>query len=166
MLDVLRIGGMAELTNYFDRLFSYVPDEKLHMQNIVKRIFGTANTLRLHDAILSGRIKSAALTRAMRVLDLDKKTLARILSVSVATLNRRLKAQVSLPQREAESLCRLARIADLASRMFGDDAKAWRWLRHPVRALGGACPVDLLSTELSGRELERVLYNVGYGGIA
>ncbi len=136
------------------------------MQNATKRILGTTDVLRIHDAIVGRQISSAALTRAMRVIGLDKKTLARILSVSDATMNRRLKSRVTLPKHEAERLCRLARLVDITSRMFGDDEKARRWLMYPVPALGGSRPVDLLETELSGREVERVLYNVGYGGVA
>jgi putative toxin-antitoxin system antitoxin component (TIGR02293 family) len=101
----------------------------------------------------------------MRVLEFDKKTLARILSVSYGTMNRRLTSRTSLPKHEAERLWRLAYIADLASRKIGGEEGARRWLTHPVPALGGARPIDLLSTELSGREVERVLYGVGYGGV-
>ena len=97
----------------------------------------------------------------MRALDLDKKTLARILSVSDATMNRRLTSKHSLTKHEAERLWRLAHIVDIAKRIIGGEEKARRWLTHPVPALGGARPIDLLSTELSGREVERVLYDVG-----
>jgi putative toxin-antitoxin system antitoxin component (TIGR02293 family) len=133
--------------------------------HLVKQIFGTTDALRLHDAILGGRISSAALIRAMRVLYLDKKTLARILSVSDATMNRRLKAKARLRRQEAECLVRLARIADLAARVLGA-VKARRWLSQPTAALGGDRPIDRLSTELSGREVERVLLDVGCGGVA
>jgi len=136
------------------------------MQDAVKRILGTTDMLRIHDAIVGRRISSAALTRAMRVIGLDKKALARILSISAAMMNRRLKSRVSLPKHEAERLYRLARLVDIASRIFGDDKKARSWLIHPVPALRGSRPVDLLETELSGKEVERVLYDVGNGGVA
>src|SRR5579872_3987141 len=100
------------------------------MKDAVKRILGTTDVLRLHDAIVGRRINSATLNRAMRVMGLDKKTLARILSISDATMNRRLKSRVALPKHEAERLCRLARLVDIASRMFGNDEKARRWLMH------------------------------------
>src|SRR5579875_2906504 len=136
------------------------------MQSAVKRILRTMDLLRIHDAIVGRRVSSAALSRAMRVIGLDKKTLAQILSISDATINRRLKSTVSLPKHEAERLYRLARLVDVAARMFGDDEKARSWLIHPAPAFGGYRPVDLLETELSGRDVERVLYNVGYDDVA
>jgi len=50
--------------------------------------------------------------------------------------------------------------------MLGDREKAHRWLRASVPALGGARPLDLIKTEAGSREVERVLYNIGYGGVA
>ena len=166
LLDVLRADGMKGILSYFDRLLSYVPECNYNVQNTVKRIFGTTDVLRIHDAILQRRIKSIALTRAMHMLDLDKKMLARVLSVSDATLNRRLRSKASLPKHEAECLYRLARIADLAASVFGDRHKTRSWLTHPIPALRGALPIDRLSTELSGREVEGVLYKLGLGGLS
>ena len=158
LLDVLRSGEMERIRDYFDRLFSYIPERADSSQKVVKLIFGTTDVIRIHNAIVERRVKPTALTRAMRVLDLDRKLLARVLYVSVGAVSRRPLHKGSLSVHDAACLYRLARIADLASAMFGDYRRALRWLTKSIPALRGASPIDLLSTELSGREVERVLY--------
>jgi len=54
------------------------------MNDSVKKIFGSEDRIQLHDAMLKRRKRPAALIRVMHVLNLDKKTLAKVLSVSYA----------------------------------------------------------------------------------
>jgi putative toxin-antitoxin system antitoxin component (TIGR02293 family) len=47
--------------------------------------------------------------------------------------------------------------------VFGDAAKAARWLRKPNRALNGLEPLRLLQTETGGRAVEELLGQIDHG---
>jgi putative toxin-antitoxin system antitoxin component (TIGR02293 family) len=47
--------------------------------------------------------------------------------------------------------------------VFGERAKASRWLHNPNRALGGVSPLSLLDTDLGTREVEQILGRIEYG---
>ena len=50
-----------------------------------------------------------------------------------------------------------------AERVFGDAAKAGRWLRKHNRALNGQVPLQLLQTETGGRAVEELLGQIDHG---
>jgi putative toxin-antitoxin system antitoxin component (TIGR02293 family) len=82
------------------------------------------------------------------------------------TLARRQAANEPLTVEETDKALRLARIAVHAERIFGESAKAHRWLRKPKRALNGATPVDFLVSEAGARKIEEWLYRIDYGMVA
>lgn len=134
---------------------------------LVKRLFGTSDAARIHTAIERGRVSGQALSKIRKALGLDKAQLAPILAMrNERTISRREDSSKGLPAAEADRLYRLARIADLATQMIGDREKALRWLRHPVPALNGATPLDMLKSEAGTAQVERILYNIAYGGVA
>jgi hypothetical protein len=63
------------------------------------------------------------------------------------TLDCRQLKKEPLTVDETDKALRLARIAELANKVFGDKAKAQRWLRKPKRSLDGVSPVHYLSSE-------------------
>lgn len=63
----------------------------------------------------------------------------------------------------ATCAARLARIRDLACRVFEDSAKAERWLIRPLAVLGKKAPVDLVMTEDGTRLLETILAKISWG---
>lgn len=62
--------------------------------------------------------------------------------------------------RESDELFRFGHITAMARVIFGDDAKATRWLSKPKERLGGRKPYDLLSTTIGTEEVERMLIQV------
>ena len=82
------------------------------------------------------------------------------------TYARRLKRHEPLTVEETDRAVRLARVAELAERIFGDKGKAHRWLRKPKRALGQATPLAYLASEAGARLVEDMLYRIDSGFFA
>ena len=82
------------------------------------------------------------------------------------TLARRIEKNERLPVAEADRVLRLKRVIAFAERVFGDPAKAHRWLRKPSRALNGAVPIELLETEEGARIVENEIGCIQHGMFA
>ena len=132
---------------------------------MVADFFGSTDPAKVQIAIEGKRLRGSVLTRVREDLNLGKKQLAPILAIEERTLARRESSREALPLAEADRLYRLVRIVDLATQMFADEKKAADWLRQPLPALGGATPLEMLTTEPGTRRVEQVLYSVGYGGV-
>lgn len=79
--------------------------------------------------------------------------------------HRRAKHQL-LTREESDKVVRLARITALAEQVFGDDAKASRWLRKAKRRFGSRSPLEMLATEAGARLVEEMLYQIDDGVVA
>ena len=79
------------------------------------------------------------------------------------TLVHRKSRREPLTHEESDRAVRIARIASLAEEVFGDDAKAARWLRKPKSRFEGRTPFDLLATEAGARLVEEMLLQLDYG---
>ena len=88
------------------------------------------------------------------------------LVVPKRTLARRKAANEPLTVEETDKALRLERIASQAERVFGEPAKAHRWLRKPKRALQGETPVAYLATEAGARVVEEMLVRIEHGMFA
>ena len=88
------------------------------------------------------------------------------LVVPKRTLARRLAANDLLTIEETDKALRLERVAALAERVFGDPAKAHRWLRKPKDRLGGDTPMAFLASESGARILEEMLLQIQHGMFA
>jgi putative toxin-antitoxin system antitoxin component (TIGR02293 family) len=133
--------------------------ETLGGYKVLRQRTPSAETLRsqvrngLPYASLEALITRYALTteEASRLLRLPPRTLAR------RKKERRLNAE------ESDRLFRVGRIAAHAENVFGERAKASRWLHKPNRALGGVSPLSLLDTDLGTQEVEKILGRIEYG---
>ncbi|MCA1527656.1 DUF2384 domain-containing protein [Bradyrhizobium yuanmingense] len=67
---------------------------------------------------------------------------------------------------ETEKALRLARVDRLAAHVFGDAAKAHRWLDKPKKALRGETPLAYLATEQGARVVEEMLHRIDHGMLA
>ena len=85
------------------------------------------------------------------------------LVVPKRTLARRVKKSEPLTVEETDRALRLERVATLADRVFGNPAKAHRWMRQPKNMLNGATPVDFLASETGARKVEEMLYQIQHG---
>ncbi|MEO7273009.1 MAG: antitoxin Xre/MbcA/ParS toxin-binding domain-containing protein, partial [Vicinamibacterales bacterium] len=79
------------------------------------------------------------------------------------TLTHRRARQESLSLEESDRTVRLARLAALAEQVFGDRARAWRWLRARKRQLLARSPLQLMATEAGARLVEELLYRIDEG---
>lgn len=83
--------------------------------------------------------------------------------VARRTLARRKANQEPLTQEETDKALRLARIAAEADRVFGDPARADRWLRRENPAFHGRTPLELLKTEIGATMVETLLHQIDHG---
>ena len=79
------------------------------------------------------------------------------------TLVHRKTRRESLTHDESDRAVRIARITSLAEEVFGDDAKAARWLRKAKSRFEGRSPLEMLRTEAGARLVEEMLLQLDYG---
>jgi putative toxin-antitoxin system antitoxin component (TIGR02293 family) len=80
-------------------------------------------------------------------------------------LHRKTKCE-PLTHDESDRAVRIARISSLAEQVFGDDAKAGRWLRKPKQRFAGRTPMEVSRTEAGARLVEEMLLQLDYGIVA
>lgn len=84
--------------------------------------------------------------------------------VQISSLEKMLNARSAISQKmsshESDQLFRFGHITAMARVIFGDDAKATRWLSKPKERFGGRKPYDMLSTTIGTEEVERMLVQV------
>lgn len=114
------------------------------------------------DANRLFRIEPAALKRLANYSDEEIHALV----VPKRTLARRLSEGEPLTVEETDKAVRLARVDRLAANVFGEAAKAHRWLRKPKKALGGETPLAYLATEAGARVVEEMLHQIDHGILA
>lgn len=79
------------------------------------------------------------------------------------TLARRRTDGDLLTVEETDKALRLMRIATQAEKVFGEAAKAYRWLRKPKRELSGQTPLIFLRSEAGARCVEEMLHRIEHG---
>jgi putative toxin-antitoxin system antitoxin component (TIGR02293 family) len=82
------------------------------------------------------------------------------------TLAHRKSRRESLTHEESDRAVRIARLTALTEEVFGDDAKASRWLRKPKNRFSGRSPLEMLRTEAGARLVEEMLQQIDYGFVA
>ncbi len=82
------------------------------------------------------------------------------------TLAHRKSRSEALTHDESDRAVRFARISSLAEEVFGDDAKASRWLRKAKTRFEGRSPLEMLRTEAGARLVEEMLLQLDYGFVA
>jgi putative toxin-antitoxin system antitoxin component (TIGR02293 family) len=79
------------------------------------------------------------------------------------TLSHRKSRGEFLTHEESDRAVRLARVISLAEEIFGEEAKAGRWLRKPKVRFSGRAPLELLRTDAGARLVEEMLLQLDYG---
>lgn len=64
---------------------------------------------------------------------------------------------------QSDRFMRVARVIAFAEDTFGDERKAYTWLRRPTSVLDDSAPLDLLDTEEGAREVETILSRIAHG---
>ena len=95
-------------------------------------------------------------------LGLTNAGLADLLGVTPRTLAR-WDEKGRLDPVAGDRLDRATRLLDTAIAVLEDEAAAVSWLRRPQRALGGAVPIELASTDIGTRAVEALLGRMEHG---
>ena len=129
-----------------------------------KAVFGRTpkNTLELVASIRSG-LSFASYEAVAKRAHLTTEEAVTSLLIPRRTLFRR-KSAGTLDVASGERVVRLARMTARALEVFDDDEMAVaRWLRSPLRSLGGATPLSLVDTDIGAQEALDVLGRIEEG---
>ena len=104
-----------------------------------------------------------AFERFVANMSMSSSDAAMLVRIPIRTLSRR-KAEGRLQPDESDRLLRASRILGRAIDLFeGDREEAKQWLARPQRALGGAKPSELTSTEVGALAIERLIDQLEQG---
>jgi putative toxin-antitoxin system antitoxin component (TIGR02293 family) len=86
-----------------------------------------------------------------------------LIVISPRTLKHRKSRKEKLSSVETDRVLRVARIVDLADRVFGSRMKALLWLRSVDDRLDNRTPMQMLVNESGGRLVECMLWQIDEG---
>lgn len=104
------------------------------------------------------------LVSASEHFGMPRNAFAKLIGISPATAERKIKSGSLLGQTETERLERIALIEHEAEKVFGASGMARDWLTGKNAALGDA-PLSMLDTETGAGEVRKVLSAIAYGGV-
>lgn len=154
-----RGSGLANVDRYWR-----LTEEKPGWEHVYASLLG----LRTYDPVdLHGRLEEGlsyeALERLRRALDVPLSRMSELIRIPPRTLARRREGRRLQPD-ESDRLLRLSRLVGLALRLFEGDLSATRsWLKSAQTALGGDAPLELATTEVGAREVERLMGRLEHG---
>lgn len=79
------------------------------------------------------------------------------------TLQHRRARKEKLSREESDRAVRLARLAALNERVFGNREAGLHWLRSPKKRFHGRTPMAMMETEAGSRLVEEALYQIDEG---
>jgi putative toxin-antitoxin system antitoxin component (TIGR02293 family) len=82
------------------------------------------------------------------------------------TLKHRRQRGEPLSMDESDRLARVARLYQLAVRVFGNPEKARKWLSRPKHRFEERTPLAMMRTDQGGRGVEEMLYQIDEGVFA
>lgn len=114
--------------------------------------------------IVRAGVSPVVLVSASEHFGIPRNLFAKLLGISPATAERKIKAGSLLGQIETERLERIALIENEAENVFGTPEMACDWLTKNNAVLGTA-PLSMLDTETGAGEVRKVLSAIAYGGV-
>lgn len=115
--------------------------------------------------IVRAGVRSGVMVSASEHFGMPRNAFAKLLGLSSATADRKIRANALLGQNETERLERIALIEDEAVKVFDGGDRARLWLTTKNAALGEV-PLSMLDTETGAGEVRKVLSAIAYGGVA
>jgi putative toxin-antitoxin system antitoxin component (TIGR02293 family) len=112
-------------------------------------------------ALVEQRLPVTAISALMEHGILEKEIYSVI--VPRRTLQHRRARKEYLSREESDRAVRLARLAALTEKIFGDFKEGMLWLRSPKKRFHGRTPVDMMATEAGSRLVEEALYQIDEG---
>lgn len=110
-------------------------------------------------------VASVVMVSASEHFGVPRSLFAKMLGISSATAERKIKSGSLLGQIETERLERIALIENEAVKVFGTSDMALTWLTKNNAAFG-VTPLEMLDTETGAGEVRKVLSAIAYGGVA
>lgn len=114
--------------------------------------------------LIRAGISSHVLVSGSDYFGMPRAQFAKLIGMSPATAERKIKNHSLLGSVESERLERLAIIEDLAEKTFGNSDKAKMWLLRKNLVFGDDTPLSMLDTETGAGEVKKVLASIAYGG--
>lgn len=138
--------------------------DSTHLARAIARRLGAraGDERALADLVTRGRVALGAVER-LREFGFSADQVYRIVIPQRTYMLRKKRREAHLSIDEGDRAVRLARVAALAERAFGDAAAARAWLSGAKRFLGGRSPVQALETEIGAREIEERLLALEHG---
>jgi putative toxin-antitoxin system antitoxin component (TIGR02293 family) len=115
--------------------------------------------------VVSHRIPLRALAHVQRLGLFSDGEIQRFI-IPARTRRHREQKKERLTVEESDRLVRMARVQALAEDVFGDPARANRWLRESLGELSGTAPLDWARTEAGARLVEEILAKIDWGAAA
>lgn len=142
------------------------PQVFYHSQ-ITKIIVGTALD---EPGVMLTKIRKGfpykVISRLETTLQMPRKEIADILSITGSTLARR-KTAGRLEEGESDRVVRVTRLMDAAVEMTqGDVDAAANWMKSPRSALNNETPLQHAKTELGAREVEDLIGRIRHGAFS
>ena len=134
------------------------------MLRSIRKKLGVRGTLRSDVdlvALVEERLPVAAISALMENGVLEKEIYSVI--VPRRTLQHRRTRKEKLSCEESDRAVRLARLAALTEKTFGERAAGMHWLRAPKKRFRGRTPIDMMATEAGSRLVEEALYQIDEG---
>ena len=117
-----------------------------------------------HELVLRGIPAEAMAKLFAGVVSLSSHVLLTTIGVSERSFARRKATpKTRLPVDESERLWRFAEVLAHATRVFGSQAEAERWLDRPAIGLDHRKPIDLLRTHPGARLVTEYLTRIEHG---
>jgi putative toxin-antitoxin system antitoxin component (TIGR02293 family) len=79
------------------------------------------------------------------------------------TLAHRMARRQPLSKDESDKAVRVARVTAMAEQAFGEQERAWRWLRKAKHRFSGKTPIEMLATEAGARLVEEMVAQIEDG---
>jgi putative toxin-antitoxin system antitoxin component (TIGR02293 family) len=113
--------------------------------------------------LIRAGVDAYVLVSASEYFNMPRAQFVKMLGMSPATAERKIKNHSLLGPAESERLERLAMIEDAANKVFGSAKLAKSWLMRKNLAFGDS-PLSMLDTETGAGEVRKVLASIAYGG--
>lgn len=113
--------------------------------------------------LIRAGVDAGVLVSASEYFNMPRAQFVKMLGMSPATAERKIRNNSLLGQAESERLERLAMIEDAAEKVFGSEELARSWLMRKNLAFGDS-PLSMLDTETGAGEVRKVLAAIAYGG--
>lgn len=106
-----------------------------------------------------------SLDQLARIFELSRSKMVLTLGLKPAQVAREIRTRQRLSPATSERVLRGAIVLVSAGQIFIDTEASVRWLRTPLKALGGTRPIDLLDTEPGAQMVSRFLTGLAHGNV-